>query len=120
MHRYGRNISNRLHIPDLAEQFFLCKYMIRILCKKCEQIKLFRGECFLFAIDPHPSGRLINLDAADLNDLIFLHTASYQTLIPGHMRLYTRYQFTGTEGLCHIIVCSKTKTSNLVNIVLLS
>ena len=38
MHRYGRNISNRLHIPDLAEQFFLCKYMIRILCKKCEVI----------------------------------------------------------------------------------
>ena len=32
MHGNRRDISQRLHIPDLAEEFFLGKYMVRVLC----------------------------------------------------------------------------------------
>ena len=32
MHGNRRDVSQRLHIPDLAEEFFLGKYMVRVLC----------------------------------------------------------------------------------------
>ena len=36
MHGNRRDISQRLHIPDLAEEFFLGKYMVRVLGKECK------------------------------------------------------------------------------------
>ena len=32
MHSHGCDISDRLHIPDLTEKFFLCEHMVRMLC----------------------------------------------------------------------------------------
>ena len=70
MYRNGRNISDRLHIPDFTEQLFFCEYMVWMLRKEGQQIKFFCGKCFFFSIYPHTACCLIDLDAADLYDII--------------------------------------------------
>ena len=120
MHGDSRNIADRLHIPDLAKQLFLREYVIRILCKEGEQIKLLRRKRPLLAIDPDAARRLINLDAAHLNDVILLHIAVYQALIPCQVCFHTRYQLTRAEWLRHVIIRSKSESTDLVNVILFS
>lgn len=67
----GCNITDGFHIPDFGKQFIFGKYMVRILCQKCQQIKLFRSKLFFFFVDPYTTGCFINTDATDLNDIIF-------------------------------------------------
>ncbi len=68
----GCNITDGFHIPDFGKQFIFGKYMVRILCQKCQQVKLFRSKLFFFFVDPYTTGSFINTDATDLNDIIFL------------------------------------------------
>ena len=42
MHGNRRDISLRLHIPDLAKQLFFRIHMIRMTRQKCKKIELFR------------------------------------------------------------------------------
>ena len=48
-----------------------------------------------------------------------MHIGTNQTVITLHMRLHTGNQLTWTERLGHIIICAKTKSTNLINVVLL-
>ena len=43
MHGNRRDVSQGLHIPDLAEELFLGKYVVRVLCQERQQIKLLRN-----------------------------------------------------------------------------
>ena len=70
MHRYCCNIPNRFHIPDLIKQFFLCKYMVRILSKESQKVKLLGGKGFLLTVDINTAGGLINLDTTYFNYII--------------------------------------------------
>lgn len=42
MHCHSRDISYRLHIPDLAKQLFFRIHMIRMTRQKCKKIELLR------------------------------------------------------------------------------
>ena len=69
---YGNcgNVSDGFHVPDLPEKFFFGKYVVWIFRQKGKQIKFFCGKVFLFAVYPDSSGRFVNLDAANLNDIV--------------------------------------------------
>ena len=83
MDRDGGDISHRFHIPNLPEQLVLGEYMVGILRKEGQKIKFLGGKILLLPIDIDPSCRLVDLQAPDLDDLIFRHTASDETLISG-------------------------------------
>ena len=119
MYRNGRNISDRLHIPDFTEQLFFCEYMVWMLRKEGQQIKFFCGKCFFFSIYPHTACCLIDLDAADLYDIILRHICADQTLITCHMCFDSRYQFTRAERFGHIVICSKSQSTDLINVIFL-
>ena len=112
-------IPYRFHIPDLPEQFFFCKYPVGILCQKSKKVKFLGSKGGFFPIDPYSPGRLVNLDPTDLDHIILLDIRSYQTIVSFHMSFYPGNQFTGAEWLGHVIICSKSKSSYLVNIILL-
>ena len=119
MHRNRCNVSDGLHIPDLTEQFFLGIYMIRVLCKEGQQVEFLRCKVLLLPVDPDSSGSLINLNSTNLYDIILLHIGIHQTFITGQMSFYSGYQFTWTEWLCHIVIRTHAKATNLINIILL-
>ena len=73
----------------------------------------------LHAIYEYSSGCFINSDTSDLYNVIFLRMCAYQTIVTCHMCFYTGYQFTWAERLGQVIICSQSKTSDLVNIILL-
>ena len=119
MYRYRCDIPNRFHIPDLIKQFLLGEYMVRILRQEGQKVKFLGGKGFLLTIDINTAGCFINLDTADLNNLIGFHTAAHQTFISGQMSFHTGYQLTRTERLCHIIISPQTQTTDLIDIFLL-
>ena len=119
MHGNRGDIPHRIHIPDFPEQLLLRKDMIRIFCQERQQIKFTGGKILLYPIDPDTAGRLVDFQAPDLNYRIFLHIAVHQALIPVQMRLHARYQLTGTERLCHVIVRSKPQAPDFVYVILL-
>ena len=84
-----RDVSDRIHIPDLLEQFLLAKDMIWMLCQKCQKFELLgRKLCFL-APDPYTSCRLVYLDITDLEGIALgLLIAAHQTVIACQMSLY--------------------------------
>ena len=105
MHGNRSDITDGIHIPDLPEQFFLGKYMVRMLRQECQQIELFRGKRFLYAIHINTSCCLINTDTPDLyNIILLLLICTYQSLITGHMCLHAGYQLTGAERFGHIVI----------------
>ena len=119
MYRNCGNIADRLHIPDFRKQLILRKHAIRILRQESQQIKFLGGKLLFLSIDPHPTGSLINLNTADLNNIILRHIASDQPLIAGQMRFYTRHHLTWAKGLRNIIIRTKTQTADLIDIILL-
>ena len=119
MHRHSSDITHRFHIPDFTEKFLFRKYPVGIFSQECQKIKLFGGKCRLIAIDPYTSCRLINLNTTNFNHIILVHIGTNQTVITLHMRLHTGNQLTWTERLGHIIICAKTKSTNLINVILL-
>ena len=50
MHCYGSDVTNGIHVPNLTKEFFLRKYMIRILCKERKQVKLFGCKSLFYSI----------------------------------------------------------------------
>ena len=119
MYRNSSDITDGFHIPDLTEELFFGKNMIGILGQERQKIKLLGGEVSLLTVHPEPPGGLVDLDPPDLNDVVFLRIASYQPVIPGHMGFHPGYQFTGAEGLRHIIIGAKPKAPDLVYVVFL-
>ena len=90
VYRYRRNISDAVHVPDLAEQLFLGKHMIRILRKEGQKIEFLRGKLLLLSVYPDTSGRFVNFQTTDFNNVIFRPTRSDKALILGKMCLYPR------------------------------
>ena len=119
MHRNRRNISDGLHIPDLTEQLFFRENAVRILRKEGQQIELFRCKLLLLSVHPHASCRLVNLDAADLHNIILFLAVSDQTVVPCQMRFHARNQLTRRKWLRHIIIRTKTESADFVDIILL-
>ena len=93
--------------------------MIGMLRQESEQVKLLGGKVLFFPVDIDPPGCFVDLQAADLNDLIFRHPAPDQALIPGQMGLHPGHQLAGAEGLCDIIVSAQAQAADLVDVVLL-
>ena len=119
MNRNRGDITHRLHIPDFPEKLFLRKYPVWILRQESQKIKLLGSKCRLLAIDPYTSGCLINLNATDLDHIILMHIGTNQTVITLHMSLHTGNQLTWAERLGHIIVCTKSKSTDLIDVILL-
>ena len=113
------NVSHGFHIPDFSEKFFFGKYSVRILCKECEQIILLGCKGCLFSVYPYTTCSLVDLDSSDLYNIILLHVGTDQTIVSVHMCLNSGYQFTRAERLCHVIICSKSQTSDLVDVIFL-
>ena len=113
------NVSHRLHIPDLSEEFLLRKDMVGIFCQKCQKIKLFCGKRLLFPIHPDTTCRLINFDSPDFNDIVFYQITSNQSLITGKMCFYPGYKLTWGKRLGHIIICPKSQAADFINVILL-
>ena len=119
MHRNRRNISDGLHIPDLTKQLFFRENTVRILRKEGQQIELFRCKLLLLSVHPHAACRLVNLDAADLHNIILFLAVSDQTVVPCQMRFHARNQLTRRKWLRHIIIRTKTESADFVDIILL-
>ena len=119
MHRYCCNIPNRFHIPDLIKQFLLGEYVVRILSKESQKVKLLGGKGFLLTVDINTTGGLINLDTTNFDNLIGFHAAAHQTFISGKMGFHTGHQLTWAKWLCHIVIGTKTQTTDFVNVFLL-
>ena len=119
MHRNRRNISDGLHIPDLTEQLFFRENAVRILRKEGQQIELFRCKLLLLSVHPHTACRLVNLDAADLHNIILFLAVSDQTVVPCQMRFHARNQLTRRKWLRHIIIRTKAESADFVDIILL-
>ena len=119
MHRNRRNISDGLHIPDLTEQLFFRENAVRILRKEGQQIELFRCKLLLLSVHPHTACRLVNLDAADLHNIILFLAVSDQTVVPCQMRFHARNQLTWGKRLCHIVIRTKAQSADFINIILL-
>ena len=77
MYRDRRDISDRLHIPDLAEELILGIDMIRILRKERQEIKFLCRELRFLAVDPDAPCRLVNFQTADLDDVVLVQSLSY-------------------------------------------
>ena len=95
MNRYGSNVSHGFHIPDFFKQLVLCKYPVRILRQKYEQIELFCRKLLFLFMNPDPSGRLIDADSADLYNIVLRHAAANQPFISCQMRLDSCHQLAG-------------------------
>ena len=119
MYRDRRDISDRLHIPDLAEELILGIDMIRILRKERQEIKFLCRELRFLAVDPDAPCRLVNFQTADLDDVVLVQVRPDQPVISGQMRLHARDQLTRRKRLRDVIVCAKPEPANLVDIVLL-
>ena len=119
MHRNRRNISDRLHIPDLTEQLFFRENAVRILRKEGQQIELFRCKLLLLSVHPHAACRLVNLDAADLHNIILFLAVSDQTVVPCQMRFHARNQLTRGKRFRHIVIRTKAQSADFVDIILL-
>ena len=119
MYRHRRNVPDGFHIPDLAEQFFLRKYMIRILRKKCQEVKLLCRELLLLAVDPDTSRRLIDADSTDLDRIILRRIAADQPLIARQMCLHARHQLARRKWLGNIVIRSQSKTADFIDVILL-
>ena len=98
MHSNCGNISDRLHIPDLTEQLFLCVHMVRMPGQKCQQVKFLCCKGPFLPVHPHPSGCSVYLKPADLYNLVFLCIAADQTLISCKMRLTRATSSLGLNG----------------------
>ena len=64
------NISYAVHIPDLAEQLILGKYLVRVAGKEAQYVELFVRKYLLLVINIHSSVRLVYLKTSDLDDVI--------------------------------------------------
>ena len=92
--------------------------MVGVLRKESEQVKFLGCERLFFAVDPYSARSLVDLDAADLHDLIFLYAAPDQSLVSCHMRFYSGDQLAWTEGLGHVVVGAQSQSADLVNVIL--
>ena len=119
MNRYGCNITNGIHIPDLAEQLFLGIYMIRMLGKKGQQIKFLTGKCLLLSINYDTSCGLVDTDTTDFNHIIILIGRANKTVVTCQMSLHSGNKLTRTKRLRHVIISSHTQSADLVNVLLL-
>ena len=76
-----------------------------MLRQERQQIKLLGRKRLLHTVHIDTSCSLINTDTTDLHDIILLLlVGSHQSLITGHVRLHTGYQFTGAERFGHIVI----------------
>ena len=104
MHRNRSDISQRFHIPNLAEKLFLCKDMVRILGEECQQVKLFRSKILLFPVDINRLAVLSIFQSPDFNYLILRCSSANQAFISGHMGFYSGNHLAGAEGLRNIVI----------------
>ena len=93
--------------------------MVRILRQEGEQVELLRRELRLFPVDPHAPRGLVDLDAADFDDVVLVDICADEAIISGQMRLHPRHQLTRRERLRDVIVCAQSQTANLVDVILL-
>ena len=117
MNGNGSNISNGIHIPDLPEKLFLGIDMIGVFCQEGQKVKFLAREGLFHTVYSDSSCCLVNADAADFNNVIGFGAGTYQPIIPGHVCLYAGNQLAGAERLGHVIVCTKTKSPDLINVV---
>ena len=93
--------------------------MVRVFRQISQQLKFLGGKLFLLPVDPYPPGCLIDLESPDLNQIVLGGRAAHQPVVSGQMRLDSGHQLTGREGLCDIVVRSKSQAADLVDILLL-
>ena len=70
----------------------------------------------LLRLRQRSTGRLVDLQSPDFDDLIVRHAASDEPLIPGKMSLDAGHHLAGAERLGNIVVGSQSQASDLVNI----
>ena len=63
-------ISYAVHIPYLAEQLILGKYLVWVAGKEAQYIELLIRKYLLLVINIHSSVRLVYLKTSDLDDVI--------------------------------------------------
>ena len=120
MHGNCCNISDGFHIPDFPEQFFLCKHMVWIFCQKVRRSNSFVVNCFSSSFT-QTRRAVLSMRIPRISMIsFFCLTASDQSLISGEMCFHPRYQLTWRKWFCDVIVRTKSKTSDLVNIIFLA
>ena len=118
MHRDRGDISIGIHPPDAVKQTVLGKHGVRVLGQKEEQIILLAGHVGLLAVDPDPPALPVDLQPPDLQHLRpGLFPAAHQALVPLNVSLYPGHQFTGGEGLGHVVIRPQPQAPHLVNVV---
>ena len=93
--------------------------MVRVLRQEGQKVEFLGGKVLLLAVNPYTAGRLVNLKAPDLNDLILQASLSDQPLIAGQMGLHPGHHLTGAERLGDIVVRAQTQAPDLVDVILL-
>ena len=117
MDGHCRDIADAVHVPDPAEEFILAEDVIGVLRQESEQVKLLGGEVFLRTVHKYTAGRLVDLQAPDLDHIIGLLSRTDQPLVAGHMGFYPGDQLAGAEGFCHIVIRSQSQAADLVDII---
>lgn len=121
MDRNGGNVTDGIHVPDLAEQLFLGIYMIGMLRKEGQQIEFLGGKGLFHTVHIHSSRSFIDAQSPDFHNVVLgLCIGANQSFVSGKMRFYPCYEFAGAERLCHVIVRTQTQTSDFINIILFS
>ena len=69
---HSGDIADTVHIPDPAEKLILAEDMVGILCQECEQIKLLGRKILFRAVHKDTPCSLIDLETADLHDIVGL------------------------------------------------
>ena len=113
----GGDVADRVHVPDFAEELVLGEDMIRVFGEEGEEVELFVRECFLRAVDPDAARGLVDLDAADFDDVIFRPAAADEALVPGEVRLDPGDQLARGERLDHVVVGAEAEAVNFVDVV---
>ena len=93
--------------------------MVRILRQEGEQVEFLCRELRLFPVDPHAPRGLVDLDAADFDDVVLVDICADEAIISGQMRLHPRHQLTRRERLRDVIICAQPQTADLVNVIFL-
>ena len=119
VHRHRGDVPQRLHVPDLVKQLLLREHVVRVLRQERKKVKFLRREVLLLPIHVHPPGGLVDLESADLYDLILRHPAADEALVPGEVRLHTRHHLAGAERLRDVVVGAQAQAADLVDVVLL-
>ncbi len=109
---------HRFHIPDFPEQFFLCKHAFGFSARKVSRSNSLVVNVFSSPFT-HTRRAVLSILKPRISMISFsVHwNRSDAYIVPDVLLLC--YQFTWTEWFCHIIICAKSQTTDLINIIFL-